>query len=98
MNGGRCGPRRAAKVQRNRTILFWYFLGLLSLLLDKSNITVLAFPSRYHRSLRDYVRDSDVEAGRIFLVTLSPGLPGMSAYPGVTRVVDLNLFRTHSAQ
>ena len=70
--------------------MLWHLLGFLSFLLTESDITVLAFLSRNHRSSRDDVGDSHIKAGRILLVTLPPGLPGMSAYPTVTRFIDLD--------
>lgn len=70
--------------------MFCCLLGLLSSLLNDSDITVLAFLSRDHRPLRDDIGDSDIKAGRVLLVTLSPGLPGMPAYPTVTMFIDLN--------
>jgi len=69
--------------------MLWYLLGFLSFLLDESDVAILTFLPRGHRSLRDYVGDSDVKAGIVLLVALPPGLPGMSADPTVTRFVDL---------
>ena len=70
--------------------MLWHLLGFLSFLLTESDIAVLAFLPRNHRSSRDDVGDSDIKAGGILLVTLPPGLPGMSAYPAVTRFIDLD--------
>ena len=77
-------------------VVFWCLLGFLSCLLDKPDVTVLAFLPRDHRSLRNNVGDRDIKAGRILLVTLPPGLPGMSAYPTVARLIDLNHVTTFS--
>lgn len=74
-------------------MVFRCFLGFLSCLFDNPDITVLAFLSRDHRSLRNDIGDRDIKADRVLLVTLPPGLPGMSAYPTVTRFVDLNPLR-----
>ena len=74
--------------------MLWCLFGLLSFLLDESNVAVLPFLPRDHRSLRNYVGDSDVEASRVLLVALSPRLPGMPAYPTVTRLINLNSVRT----
>jgi len=73
--------------------MFWGLLSFLSFLLDESNITVLAFLPRGHRSLRNNVGDSDIKAGRVLLVALPPGLPGMPAYPTITGFVDLDPVR-----
>ena len=70
--------------------MLWCFLGFLSLLLDESYVTVLAFLPRDYRSSRDDVGYSNVKARRVFLITLPPGLPGMSVYPSVTRFIGLN--------
>ena len=43
--------------------------------------------------MRNNVGDSDIKAGRVLLVALPPGLPGMPAYPVITRLVDLNPVR-----
>lgn len=77
-------------VQREGSINFLWLLGFLPFLLDESDITILAFLPRDYRSLRDYVGDSDIKASRILLVPFPPRLPGMSAYPAVTRFIDLN--------
>jgi hypothetical protein len=74
--------------------MLWGLLGFLSFLLDKSDVTVLAFLPRDHRSLRNNVGNSDIKAGRVLLVALPPGLPGMPVYPTVTGFVDLNPVRT----
>ena len=70
------------------------FLGFLPPVLDESDVTVLAFLPRDHRSLRNYVGDDDIKAGRVLLITLPPGLPGVSADPAVTRFTNLNHIRT----
>ena len=82
------------QVQRYGSAMLWGLLGFLSFLLDESNITVLAFLARDHRPLRNNVGDSDIESGGVLLVALPPGLPGVPAYPIVTRLADLNLVRT----
>lgn len=70
--------------------MFQWLLGFLSSPLDESDIAILAFLPGDHRSSRDYVGYSDVKPSRILLVTLPPGLPGMPAYPTVTRVIYLS--------
>ena len=78
------------QVQWDGSTTFRCLLGFLSFLLDEPDITILAFLPRDYWSLRDYVGDSDIKASRILLIPLPPGLPGMSAYPAVTRFIDLN--------
>jgi len=70
--------------------MLWCLLEFLSFLLNESDVTVLALLPRDHRSLRDYVGDGDIKTGRILLVALPPGLPGMPAYPTVTVFIELN--------
>ena len=65
-------------------------LRFLSSFLDESDIAILAFLPRNHRTLRNYVGDGYIKAGRILLVALPPGLPGMPAHPAVTRLVNLS--------
>jgi len=76
--------------------MLWCPLDFLSSLLNESDISVLALLPRDHRPLGDDVGDCDIKSGRVFLVTLPPGLPGMSAHPAVARFVDLDSATTFS--
>lgn len=78
--------------------MLWCLLRFLASFFDESDITVLALLPRDHRSLRNYVGDDDIKAGRILLVTLPPGLPGMPAHPTVTRLVNLNPRQNHTVR
>jgi len=89
LDGGGRGRRCAG--------VLWSLLGFLPRLFNEPDITVLTFLPKDYWPLRDDVGDRDIKAGRVLLVTLPPGLPGMPAYPTVTRFIDLNpvtTFRT----